>query len=240
MSSPTSPPSSTATGATSTRCAHAGSPSDWAGQAWEVVHEAYVAAFAMTRLGATASGVDAPSATSSRPTRTSAPACTARATRSAPRSTSRPSSSPLLGRRAARRHDLHRRAGIYTPTRRDPARGRRPGRPRRPGHAVDAPAPVRVIASARRASLVHPAHLLAAAARRHRAPAAAAARVEEDPPAGAAGQRCRRATRAGSASSATASAATAKRTRRGSSSRQSRPKLPSSRGTSVPAATACA
>ena len=42
-----------------TRCAHAGSPSDWARQAWEVVHEAYVAAVAMTRLGSTASGVDA-------------------------------------------------------------------------------------------------------------------------------------------------------------------------------------
>ncbi len=42
-----------------TRCAHAGSPSDWAQQAWEVVHEAYVAAVAMTRLGSTASGVDA-------------------------------------------------------------------------------------------------------------------------------------------------------------------------------------
>ena len=42
-----------------TRCAHAGAPSDWAGQAWEVVHEAYVAAVAMTRLGATTKGVDA-------------------------------------------------------------------------------------------------------------------------------------------------------------------------------------
>jgi Xaa-Pro dipeptidase len=42
-----------------TRCAHAGSPSDWAGAAWEVVHEAYVAAVAMTRLGSTTKGVDA-------------------------------------------------------------------------------------------------------------------------------------------------------------------------------------
>ena len=41
-----------------TRCAHAGSPSDWAGKAWEVVHEAYVAAVAMTRLGSTTRGVD--------------------------------------------------------------------------------------------------------------------------------------------------------------------------------------
>ena len=36
-----------------TRCAHAGAPSDWAQQAWEVVHEAYVDAVAMTRLGST-------------------------------------------------------------------------------------------------------------------------------------------------------------------------------------------
>jgi Xaa-Pro dipeptidase len=42
-----------------TRCAHAGSPSDWAGKAWEVVHEAYVAAVAATRLGSTTRGVDA-------------------------------------------------------------------------------------------------------------------------------------------------------------------------------------
>src|SRR3954454_4923366 len=42
-----------------TRCAHAGTPSDWAGRAWEVVHEAYQAAVAMTRLGSTAKGVDA-------------------------------------------------------------------------------------------------------------------------------------------------------------------------------------
>jgi len=42
-----------------TRCAHAGSPSDWAGKAWDVVFEAYTAAVAMTRLGATTKGVDA-------------------------------------------------------------------------------------------------------------------------------------------------------------------------------------
>ena len=42
-----------------TRCAHAGAPSDWANQAWEVVHEAYQAAVAATRLGSTTHGVDA-------------------------------------------------------------------------------------------------------------------------------------------------------------------------------------
>ena len=42
-----------------TRCAHAGAPSDWANQAWEVVHEAYQAAVAATRLGSTTRGVDA-------------------------------------------------------------------------------------------------------------------------------------------------------------------------------------
>jgi Xaa-Pro dipeptidase len=41
-----------------TRCAHAGPPSDWARAAWEVVHEAYVAAVAATRLGNTARDVD--------------------------------------------------------------------------------------------------------------------------------------------------------------------------------------
>ncbi|HWK28219.1 MAG TPA: Xaa-Pro peptidase family protein [Solirubrobacter sp.] len=42
-----------------TRCAHAGPVSDWAGRAWEVVHEAYVAAVAATRAGNTARDVDA-------------------------------------------------------------------------------------------------------------------------------------------------------------------------------------
>jgi Xaa-Pro dipeptidase len=42
-----------------TRCAHAGTPSDWAGKAWEVVHEAYQAAVAATRLGGTTKSVDA-------------------------------------------------------------------------------------------------------------------------------------------------------------------------------------
>jgi Xaa-Pro dipeptidase len=41
-----------------TRCAHAGPASDWANQAWEVVHEAYVAAVAATRLGNTTRDVD--------------------------------------------------------------------------------------------------------------------------------------------------------------------------------------
>ena len=42
-----------------TRCAHAGPPSDWASQAWAVVHEAYVAAVAATRTGKTTRDVDA-------------------------------------------------------------------------------------------------------------------------------------------------------------------------------------
>jgi Xaa-Pro dipeptidase len=42
-----------------TRCAHAGPPSDWASRAWAVVHEAYVAAVAATRLGNTTKDVDA-------------------------------------------------------------------------------------------------------------------------------------------------------------------------------------
>ena len=42
-----------------TRCAHAGPPSDWANRAWEVVHEAYTAAVAVTRVGSTCRDVDA-------------------------------------------------------------------------------------------------------------------------------------------------------------------------------------
>jgi Xaa-Pro dipeptidase len=42
-----------------TRCATAGTPSDWAQQAWQVVHEAYVAAVDATRLGGTTRTVDA-------------------------------------------------------------------------------------------------------------------------------------------------------------------------------------
>ncbi len=41
-----------------TRCAHAGPASDWAGQAWTVVKEAYDAAVAATRLGSTTRDVD--------------------------------------------------------------------------------------------------------------------------------------------------------------------------------------
>ena len=41
-----------------TRCGHAGPPSDWAATAWEVVHEAYVAAVAATRVGSTCRDVD--------------------------------------------------------------------------------------------------------------------------------------------------------------------------------------
>lgn len=42
-----------------TRCAHAGPVSDWAGRAWDVVHEAYAAAVAVTRPGVPAREVDA-------------------------------------------------------------------------------------------------------------------------------------------------------------------------------------
>ncbi|HET6548778.1 MAG TPA: Xaa-Pro peptidase family protein [Solirubrobacter sp.] len=42
-----------------TRCAHAGPPSDWARRAWDVVHEAYTAAVAATRVGSTCRDVDA-------------------------------------------------------------------------------------------------------------------------------------------------------------------------------------
>lgn len=42
-----------------TRCGTAGPPSDWAGEAWETVHEAYEAAVAATRTGAAARDVDA-------------------------------------------------------------------------------------------------------------------------------------------------------------------------------------
>lgn len=42
-----------------TRCAHAGPVSDWAGTAWDVVHEAYVAAVAATQVGSTCRDVDA-------------------------------------------------------------------------------------------------------------------------------------------------------------------------------------
>jgi Xaa-Pro dipeptidase len=42
-----------------TRCAVAGEPSDWARAAWELVHEAYVAAVAACRPGAGARDVDA-------------------------------------------------------------------------------------------------------------------------------------------------------------------------------------
>jgi Xaa-Pro dipeptidase len=42
-----------------TRCAHAGPASDWASRAWEIVHEAYDAAVAATRLGNTTRDVDA-------------------------------------------------------------------------------------------------------------------------------------------------------------------------------------
>ena len=55
---PTSPRSSTATGATSRAARHAGPPSDWAATAWQVVHEAYVAAVAATRVGNTCRDVD--------------------------------------------------------------------------------------------------------------------------------------------------------------------------------------
>jgi Xaa-Pro dipeptidase len=41
-----------------TRCAHAGPASDWAGQAWTVVKQAYDAAVAATRLGNTTADVD--------------------------------------------------------------------------------------------------------------------------------------------------------------------------------------
>ena len=42
-----------------TRCAHAGPVSDWAGRAWDVVHEAYADAVAATRVGSTCRDVDA-------------------------------------------------------------------------------------------------------------------------------------------------------------------------------------
>jgi Xaa-Pro dipeptidase len=42
-----------------TRCAHAGPPSDWAATAWQVVHTAYEAAVAATRVGNTCRDVDA-------------------------------------------------------------------------------------------------------------------------------------------------------------------------------------
>jgi Xaa-Pro dipeptidase len=42
-----------------TRCATAGEPSDWARAAWELVHEAYVAAIDATRAGNGARDVDA-------------------------------------------------------------------------------------------------------------------------------------------------------------------------------------
>ena len=42
-----------------TRCAHAGPISEWAGRAWEVVHEAYTDAVAATRVGSTCRDVDA-------------------------------------------------------------------------------------------------------------------------------------------------------------------------------------
>lgn len=42
-----------------TRCGHAGPVGDWAGKAWEAVHEAYVAAVAATRIGSTCRDVDA-------------------------------------------------------------------------------------------------------------------------------------------------------------------------------------
>jgi Xaa-Pro dipeptidase len=42
-----------------TRCGHAGPPSDWAATAWQVVHEAYRAAVAATRVGNTCRDVDA-------------------------------------------------------------------------------------------------------------------------------------------------------------------------------------
>ena len=42
-----------------TRCATAGEPSDWVRAAWELVHEAYVAAVAACRVGAGARAVDA-------------------------------------------------------------------------------------------------------------------------------------------------------------------------------------
>jgi Xaa-Pro dipeptidase len=42
-----------------TRCGTAGAPGDWARSAWAVVHEAYVAAVAATRVGNTARDVDA-------------------------------------------------------------------------------------------------------------------------------------------------------------------------------------
>ena len=51
-----------------------------------------------------------------------------------------------LGRAAARGHDLHRRAGdLRLRARRDPARGRRAGRRRRPGDALDHPLELRVL-----------------------------------------------------------------------------------------------
>ena len=86
-----------------TRCAHAGSPSDWArrglggrprglrGGGRDDASREHAPAASTRR-----------SATSSRPTRSSAPACTARATRSAPRSMSRRSSSPARTSRCAR------------------------------------------------------------------------------------------------------------------------------------------
>ena len=101
-SSPTSPASSTATGATSRAARPPARRATGRSQAWEVVHEAYVAAVAMTRLGSDGQASTRPSATSSRPTRSSAPACTARGTRSAPRSTSRRSSSATRTSRCAR------------------------------------------------------------------------------------------------------------------------------------------
>ncbi|MBE2319768.1 aminopeptidase P family protein [Solirubrobacter sp. CPCC 204708] len=42
-----------------TRCAHAGTPSDWAQRAWDVVKQAYDDAVAATKLGNTAKDVDA-------------------------------------------------------------------------------------------------------------------------------------------------------------------------------------
>ena len=124
-----------------TRCAHAGPPSDWAARAWEVVHEAYVAAVAATRVGSTCRDVD----DAQRDDHRGPPRGRRLPARRRPRDRDRGPRAAVpdrqLRRAAARGHDLHRRAGdLPLRARRNPARGRRARRARRPGAAVHAPA----------------------------------------------------------------------------------------------------
>ena len=167
-----------------TRCAHAGSPSDWAGQAWEVVHEAYVAAVAMTRLGATAKRVDA----AQRDIIEAHPdlgACLHGAGHAIGTEVHEPPFLVAVARtsRCAKGMIFTVEPGIY--------HSEHGGIRLEDDVLVGPDGPVLLTRSPAAATgdrlaagalaLVHPAHLLAAAARRHRAPAAAAARVQEDP-----------------------------------------------------------